>query len=92
LRTFVNLTRADRGLDAQGVITAWVSLPEFAFKERAARQAFASALDERLRQLPGVQQVSLSLGRPSRGGSLYFSRHGRTRGHSRVRPLPRCVG
>jgi putative ABC transport system permease protein len=73
VRTFVNLTRADRGLDAQGVITAWISLPEFAFKERASRQAFSSALDERLRQLPGVQQVSLSLGVPPGGGSLYFS-------------------
>ena len=73
VRTFVNLTRADRGLDAQGVITAWISLPEFAFKERAARQSFASALDERLRQLPGVQQVSLSLGVPPGGGSIYFS-------------------
>jgi putative ABC transport system permease protein len=73
VRTFVNLTRADRGLDAQGVITAWISLPEFAFKARPARQAFASALDERLRQLPGVQQVSLSLGVPPGGGSIYFS-------------------
>jgi putative ABC transport system permease protein len=72
VRTFVNLTRADRGLNAEGVITAWVSLPEFAFRDRPGRIAFASALEERLRQLPGVQQVSLSGGMPPSGGTIYF--------------------
>jgi putative ABC transport system permease protein len=60
VRTFVNLMSADRGLNAEGVITGWVSLPEFAFKDRAGRLAFASLLEERLAQMPGIQQVSLS--------------------------------
>ena len=72
VRTFVNLTRADRGLNAEGVITGWIALPEFAFADRASRLAFAAALDERLKQLPGVAQVSLSGGVPPSGGSLYF--------------------
>jgi predicted permease len=73
VRTFVNLTRADRGLNADGVITGWISLPRYAFTERAGRLAFAAALEERLARLPGVQQVSLSGGVPPGGGMLYFS-------------------
>lgn len=72
VRTFVNLTRADRGLNAEGIITGWIALPAFAFPERAGRLAFAGALDDRLKQLPGVQQVSLSGGVPPGGGNLYF--------------------
>ena len=84
-RTFVNLVYADRGLNAEGVITAWVSLPEFAFKDRAGRLAFASTLDERLRQLPGVTQVSLSNGVPPGSGVIYF-------GEIRVQdPAPREI-
>jgi putative ABC transport system permease protein len=72
VRTFVNLTRADRGLNAEGVITGWIALPEFAFPDRASRLAFAATLEDRLKQLTGVQQVSLSGGVPPGGGSLYF--------------------
>jgi putative ABC transport system permease protein len=72
VRTFVNLTRADRGLNAEGVITGWVALPEFAFADRASRLTFAAALEDRLKQMPGVQQLTLSGGVPPGGGSLYF--------------------
>ena len=41
VRTFVNLTNADRGLNSDGVITGWVALPEFTFRDRASRLAFA---------------------------------------------------
>jgi putative ABC transport system permease protein len=73
VRTFVNLTRADRGLNAEGVITGWIALPEFAFADRASRIAFAGPLEERLKHLPGIEQVSLSGGIPPAGGALYFS-------------------
>jgi putative ABC transport system permease protein len=72
VRTFVNLMHADRGLNAEGVVTGWISLPEFAFKDRPGRIAFASALEDRLRQLPGVAQVSLSDGLPPGAGAIYF--------------------
>jgi predicted permease len=84
-RTFVNLVNADRGLKAEGVITAWVSLPEFAFSDRGGRLAFASTLEERLRRLPGVTQVSLSNGVPPGSGVIYF-------GEIRVQdPTPREI-
>ena len=72
-RTFVNLVRADRGLNAEGVITGWISLPRFAFADKDSRLSFASALEDRLSRLPGVQQLTLSGGMPPTGGTLYFS-------------------
>jgi putative ABC transport system permease protein len=72
VRTFVNLMHADRGLNAEGVITSWVALPQFAFKDRPGRMAFASALEDRLRQVPGVAQVILSGGMPPSAGTIYF--------------------
>jgi putative ABC transport system permease protein len=71
-RTFVNLVRADRGLNSDGIITGWVALPRFAFTDKASRLSFAAALDDRLKRLPGVSEVSLSGGVPPQGGSIYF--------------------
>ena len=72
VRTFVNLTHADRGLNSDGVITGWVSLPAFSFTDRASRLTFARELEERLRALPGVQSASLSGGIPPAHGNIYF--------------------
>ena len=72
VRTFVNLTHADRGLNSDGVITGWVSLPAFSFTDRASRLTFARELEERLRALPGVQSASLSGGVPPTHGNIYF--------------------
>jgi predicted permease len=74
VRTFVNLTHADRGLNAEGVITGWVALPEFAFTDRPGRLAFAAALEDRLGRLPGVRLVSLSGGVPPASGAIYFGK------------------
>ena len=72
VRTFVNLANAERGLNGDGVITGLVNLPAFAFKERPSRLAFAAALEDRLRQLPGVSHVSLSGGVPPGVAAFYF--------------------
>ena len=45
---------------------------------------FAAALEDRLEQMPGVQQLTLSGGVPPSGGSLYFG--AMTIGRSRRRP------
>ena len=71
-RTFVNLVNADRGLETEGIITGWVSLPRFAFTDRAGRLSFAASLEERLTRMPGVGQVTLSAGIPPQGGSIYL--------------------
>jgi putative ABC transport system permease protein len=71
-RTFVNLVSADRGLNSEGIITGWIALPRFAFTDKASRLSFAAALEDRLKQLPGVSDVSLSGGVPPEGGNIYF--------------------
>jgi predicted permease len=70
VRSFINLSRAERGLETSGVITATMSLPESAFPNRQARTAAASSIEDRLRQLPSVQHVAWSYGQPPDGGMI----------------------
>jgi putative ABC transport system permease protein len=72
VRSFMNLTAADRGLDAAGVATLTMSLPETAFPDAGARRAAAQAIEDRLRQLPSVQQIAWSYGLPPSGGAISF--------------------
>jgi predicted permease len=68
VRSFVNLVTTDRGLDASGVMMAWVSFPAAAWKDPAERAAIARTLEERIRELPVTQQVAWSYGIPPQGG------------------------
>jgi len=72
VRTFVNLTRADRGLDANGVLTATMSLPRTAFDTAAARSAAATTAERAIQTLPGVDVTAWSFGLPPGGGGLSF--------------------
>jgi predicted permease len=72
VRTFLNLSRADRGLDTAGVLTAWVNLPREAFPEPDARRAAVAAMDASLRALPGVGATTWSAGVPPAGGGMSF--------------------
>ncbi len=68
VRSFVNLVNTDRGLDASGVMMAWVSFPTTAAKDPSERKAIARALEEGIRELSVVQQVAWSYGIPPEGG------------------------
>ena len=72
VRSFVNLANAERGLDANGVIIATMSLSPPAFPDRPSRVAAARVLEEEVRALPGVQQVAWSYGLPPDGGAVSF--------------------
>ena len=72
VRSFLNLSRADRGIDVTGVLTADLLLPVEAFPDRAARVAAAASIEERIRQLPGVQRVVWTYGVPPGSGSFSF--------------------
>ena len=72
VRSFVNLSAADRGLRTAGVLTAWVAAPASAFTDPASQRAIVANLETTLRELPGVQQVALSFGLPPDGGAIYF--------------------
>jgi putative ABC transport system permease protein len=70
-RSFVNLARADRGLDTSGVTTLWLALPSTA-SDMTARESLARTVEEALRHLPGVRQVAWSYGLPPNGGLDYW--------------------
>jgi putative ABC transport system permease protein len=72
VRSFVNLASAERGLDANGVVSATMSLPRPAFPDQAARAAVARALEEQVAALPGVQHVAWSYGLPPESGGFSF--------------------
>ena len=61
-RTFVQLNRVDPGFDAQNLALATMDLPAWRFRSPAARQAFADAIVERVRGLPGVRTAALTGG------------------------------
>jgi putative ABC transport system permease protein len=72
VRSFVNLTTTDRGMNTHGVITAWIELPSTPSADRTSRLAAASAIEEAVRALPGVGRVALSFGVPPNGGAIHF--------------------
>jgi predicted permease len=66
VRSFINLTNADRGLDSRGVITARISFDSL--KDPVARQLAIQSIDEQVRRLPGIHQLAWSEGNPPTGG------------------------
>jgi predicted permease len=72
MRSFVNLSSVDRGLDTSNVTTVRLSLPAAMFPDRAARLAAVQTLDEEFRQLPGAQRVVWSMGLPPSGGASSY--------------------
>lgn len=72
VRSFVNLSGADRGLKTENMLTGWVEIPAATFKTREDRLAVATALEEGLRATPGIRAVAFSLGAPPGGGGVHF--------------------
>lgn len=72
VRSFINLSGADRGLRTENMVTGWIEIPSAVFKTPADRRAVATALEETLRSTPGIQGVALSLGAPPGGGGVHF--------------------
>jgi putative ABC transport system permease protein len=74
VRSFINLSGTARGFDASRLSIATMSLPTDAFPDRSARAAVAKVIEERLRQVPGVQGVAWSYGVPPDGASVSTGR------------------
>lgn len=73
VRSFVNLTNADRGVDASRVQVASLTMPERLFPDPAARATIVETLESRLAALPGVERTTYAQGIPPQGGSIHFS-------------------
>lgn len=73
VRSFVALLHADRGYDPAGVLTARVDLPAAYTEPR--RVAFADAIVERLRAVPGVERAAIGTALPllTSGGAYAFA-------------------
>lgn len=72
VRSFVNLTRTERGVDVNRVTTAWMSLPAAAFPDRATRTAAVRSIEEQVQRVPGVDAVAWSYGVPPSRGAISF--------------------
>ena len=59
-RTFVHLNRVDPGFEPRNLALATIELPSWRHRGDAARKAFADALLERVRALPGVRAAGLT--------------------------------
>jgi predicted permease len=70
VRSFINLSNVERGLQTDGVVTASIQLPTAAFADPTARTAMTSLIEDTMRRLPGVQQVAFSFGLPPAGGTI----------------------
>lgn len=67
MRSFVNLTTADLGLDPEHVLFTRVPLPKGRYDSREAKQQFFEQLVARVKALPGVVAVSAATALPPYG-------------------------
>lgn len=78
VRTFVNMTSAERGLDSRGITVADLQMLD-SITDPAARAAIMLDMERRVGSLGGVEHVTWSRGTPPIGGSFSwgeFSGHG----------------
>jgi predicted permease len=64
VKSFHSLEQVEQGFRDDGVHAALVELPRDRYREAHRRVGFFEELQDRLRLLPGVERVSLSLGLP----------------------------
>ena len=68
MRSFLNLTTADLGLDPEHVLFTRVPLPKGRYETREAKQQFFEQLVARVKALPGVVEASVGSTLPPYGG------------------------
>jgi predicted permease len=71
-RTFVKLASAERGLVTSDITMLWLAFAGKASTDPAAKSAVTHAVEDELRQLPGVQRLAWSYGIPPGGGMTSF--------------------
>jgi len=64
LNSFVHLSRVDPGFDPSGVVALEVTLPEARYPDAVHRAEFFAAVADRVRHLPGAENVALARGLP----------------------------
>jgi putative ABC transport system permease protein len=69
MRSFLNMRKAETGVESHGILTMGLRLPEATYKNVVARRQFFDRLLERLRNSPGIQAAAASTEIPLEGGS-----------------------
>lgn len=64
IKSFVALMRVDPGFRTENVVTFDLSLPPAKYGSDASKLATINSISDRLRALPGTQQVGVTQGRP----------------------------
>lgn len=80
VRTFVELTNVDLGIDPHNVLTMGISLPEYKYESGLQQAIFYRDLMQRIEGLPGVKAAGAEGG----GGNVFFQPQGQppaTPGH-----------
>lgn len=73
VRSFVNLTTADRGLDTDRLLIARFALPQGATPDPASEAATVSLVEDRLSALPGIEGITRASNIPPDTGSIHFA-------------------
>jgi putative ABC transport system permease protein len=73
VRSFVHLQRTDPGFRPQGIVTARLALPRNGYAESERQAAFADALLERVRAIPGIRTAALASNPPMGEGASYWA-------------------
>jgi predicted permease len=68
IRAFVDLCRLDLGYDPRNVLTFWLIIPKGEYASWTARMQYREVLQERLKQIPGVEDASVGEAVPPNGG------------------------
>ena len=72
LRSFQELRRMDPGFDAEGVLTARITVPSAEIEDQRALATFFSTLRDRLAEQPSVESVGLAQTVPLGAGAGYY--------------------
>lgn len=73
IRSLLEMASISPGFEAEGVLTAQVSLPDTAYPEDADRAAFYHRLTERLAAIPGVETAGAGFPLPLGGGGYFLA-------------------
>lgn len=72
VRTFVELTNVDLGIDPHNVLTMGISLPEYKYESGLQQAIFYRNLMQRIQGIPGVKAAGAEGG----GGNVFFQPQG----------------
>ena len=72
VRSFIELARADRGINTRNIVSVWIGLPPYQEADVTRRIALAGEVEKKLAALPGVAEVMRLYSAPPQGGDVHW--------------------